>query len=449
MVNLYEYYKRFHHPLVPIIADMELRGVRVDMTHLTSIHKEYKSLLRDLYIQINDTLPRKIAPNNSYDRQWLLYSYKKFTPQLYTDGVRDKEKSETKNPSTSAQAIDLIRETLDESSSDYQLLTLLIHYIHIHKLFTSFIEPLLYEHIEDGVVHANFNQTGTTTGRLSSNSPNLQQVPKRTSEFISKHDIQNIRNCFIARKDHVLVDVDFDQLELKIAAYFSRDPYLLKAIREGKDMHKLGAVAYLGKDYNNISKEDRTLSKTLGFLLLYLGTVKKMVKVTQGKVMDDDGNILTGKALENKCQQMFNNWYDMMSNMIEWRDMTIEEAHKNERVYNAFGRQRFLPSINHEDKWKRSQYERFAVNTPIQSTAVDCCLYSMQRVDSLFNTFTGGILIQIHDSILSEVHKDQLDDYVDKKIEAMETSIDPIDIPLTVEAEIGTQWGAMTVYGEE
>ena len=205
------------------------------------------------------------------------------------------------------------------------------------------------------------------------------------------------------------------QLELKIAAYFSRDPYLLKAIREGKDMHKLGAVAYLQKDYDAITKEDRDLSKTLGFLLLYLGTVHKMVKVTQGKVKDEEGNIIKGQALKKACQQMHDNWYTMMSSMIDWRDTTIQKAHKYEAVFNAFGRRRIMKDINSDDQKIRSMWERIAVNTPIQSTAVDIALYSMQKIHTLFQSHDGYMIMHIHYSIVDEVREDQIDEFIAKK----------------------------------
>lgn len=296
-------------------------------------------------------------------------------------------------------------------------------YRELAKLKSTYIDslpPLIND--ESGKIHTSFNQMVTATGRLSSTNPNLQNIPIRTEEG------REIRKAFIpSSEDMLLLAVDYSQIELRVFAHLSGDEKLKEAFNSGADIHTETAAEVFEVGPDEVSPNLRRHAKVINFGIAYGMS-------SYGLSQDLDIPVEEAQAYIDK-------YFERFSGVKEYMDQTIKKVKECGYAETMFGRRRYIPEINSSNYHRRSFAERTAVNTPIQGTAADIMKKSMLDVyDALKETdFDLNILLQVHDELVFEVNKSDLDEAAKLIKEKMENTAE-LDVPLLVDLQIGENW---------
>jgi DNA polymerase-1 len=270
-------------------------------------------------------------------------------------------------------------------------------------------------------VHTTFNQTGTATGRLSSNNPNLQNIPIRTETG------REIRAAFIAAKGNLLLAADYSQIELRLLAHYSEDPLLTHAFREGHDIHQLTASEVFGVPRDQINAEHRRRAKAVNFGIVYglspFGLAQQL-------------------GIEQKeAKKYIEGYFEKYAGVRKYIDRVIEATRRDGFVRTEFGRRRPIPDINSKNVSMRGFAERTAVNTPLQGTAADLIKLAMIRIDKLLTDkkLKSRMLLQVHDELVFEVPKEEVETMRALIEDAMQ-NVYPLRVPLVVDVGVGKNW---------
>jgi DNA polymerase-1 len=312
-------------------------------------------------------------------------------------------------------------QTLEELAKEHPLPKILLEYRMMTKLRSTYIDALPKLVSEaTGRLHTSFNQTITATGRLSSSDPNLQNIPVRTEEGAK------IRKGFVPRDDeHVLLGADYSQVELRILAHLSKDEKMLEAFQQGEDIHSRTASEVYGVPLDEVTPEMRRMAKTANFAVIYGVSA-------YGLSMQSDMSVAESK-------QFIDTYYARYPGLREFMDNAIEKARKDGYVTTLFGRRRHIPEINSKNRQVRQFAERTAMNTPIQGTAADMIKVAMIEIYGKIKEMRSKMILQVHDELIFDVHKDELEQMKDIVRSTMETSVD-LDVPVKVDMGIGSNW---------
>jgi DNA polymerase-1 len=270
-------------------------------------------------------------------------------------------------------------------------------------------------------VHTTFNQTGTTTGRLSSTNPNLQNIPIRTELG------REIRAAFIAEPGFSLLSADYSQIELRLLAHFSEDPLLTEAFRRGDDIHSLTASQVFGVPPMLIDAEHRRRAKAVNFGIVY-GLSPFGLSQQLG-------------IEQREAKKFIDAYFEKYAGVRRYIARVLDETRREQSVKTLFGRSRPIPDINSKNANMRGFAERTAVNTPLQGTAADLIKIAMIQIDQELRSrkLQSRMLLQVHDELLFEVPADELDLMRQLVREKME-SVHPLSVPLLVELGVGSNW---------
>jgi DNA polymerase-1 len=273
-------------------------------------------------------------------------------------------------------------------------------------------------------LHTSFNQVGTATGRLSSNNPNLQNIPIRTELG------REIRAAFIAEPGNVLLAADYSQIELRLLAHFSEDPLLTKAFLSGGDVHKATASELFGVAVDLVTDAQRAAAKTVNFATIY-GQREFSLAQQLG-------------IPQAEAKRFIADYFAKYSGVREFIDRTVDEARREGRVKTLFGRVRPIPDINSKNFNLRGFAERTAVNTPLQGTAADLIKLAMIRIDRELRerNLHSQMLLQVHDELVFEVPKAEVDILRELVKREMEQAY-ALRVPLVVKIEVGLNWRDM------
>lgn len=390
-------------PISRILGIMERTGIRVDRDVLAELSAEFEEELQELEDQIDEHAGREVNPN----------SPKQLREVLFEDlGLPVKKRTKT-GPSTA-------RSVLEQLSELHPLPDLILEYRSFSKLKGTYVDALPELIREDGRIHTSFNQAATSTGRLSSSEPNLQNIPIRTERG------RRIRKAFVAEEGWSLVAADYSQIELRILAHLSRDPILLEAYREGRDIHNLTAGQVFEVDPEEVSKEQRELGKTINYGVLYGMGSRRLAR---------DFDISQSEASE-----YIDNYFERYEVVDEFFDGLVEEAHEKGYAETMFGRRRYLPGLDGHGG-QQAYAERAAVNTPIQGTAADIIKVAMIELQEEIDReeLPLRMLLQVHDELVFEANTDFVEEGVERIRERMEGVVD-LDVPLVVDVESGENW---------
>jgi len=271
-----------------------------------------------------------------------------------------------------------------------------------------------------GMIHTSFNQAVAATGRLSSNRPNLQNIPIRTVEG------KEIRRAFVPReKDWVILSADYSQIELRILAHISEDEHLVNGFKSGEDVHRQTAARIFDVPLEDVTGVQRDRAKTINYGVIYGMGAQRLAKETG--------------LSQDEARDFIDSYYEVYPGIRDYIDRTVAYAKEHGFVETMLGRRRLLPDINTTDRRNQSMSERLAVNTPIQGTAADLIKVAMIRIDEKLrsNNYRGIMIIQVHDELVF--------DLPESEIEAIQTLVrDEMEhaLELSVPLKVGIGWGS-------
>ncbi len=405
--KLFHVYMGIEMPVSSILFRMERKGILLDSRMLGIQSRELGEKLLDLERRAYDMAGQPFNLNSPKQIQEILFDILKL-PVV--------KKTQTGAPSTD-------EEVLEALALDYPLPKILLEYRGLAKLKSTYTDKLpKMVNPGTGRVHTTYAQAVAVTGRLSSLSPNLQNIPARTEEG------RKIREAIVAPKGHRLVSADYSQIELRIMAHISKDSGLLGAFAKGEDIHRATASEIFGVLPHDVSPEQRRYAKVINFGLIY-------------------GMSVFGLASQlgvdrNSAQVYIDRYFSRYPGVAEYMRKTREEAKKKGYVETVFGRRLWLPEINSSNGARRSAAERAAINAPMQGTAADLIKLAMISVQEWIDSekLSSRLVMQVHDELVLEVPENELE-RVMKKLPELMGNAARLSIPLLVDCGSGYNWG--------
>ncbi|MGL5970066.1 MAG: DNA polymerase I [Kluyvera sp.] len=393
-------------PLVPVLSRIERNGVKINPAVLHAHSQEIAKRLAELEQKAYEIAGEEFNLSSPKQLQTILFE---------KQGIKPLKKTPGGAPSTS-------EEVLEELALDYPLPKVILQYRGLAKLKSTYTDKLpLMINPKTGRVHTSYHQAVTATGRLSSTDPNLQNIPVRSEEG------RRIRQAFIAPEDYVIVSADYSQIELRIMAHLSRDEGLLKAFAEGQDIHRATAAEVFGMPLESVTGEQRRSAKAINFGLIY--------------GMSAFGLARQLNIPRKEAQKYMDLYFERYPGVLDYMERTRAQAKEQGFVATLDGRRLYLPDIKSSNGARRAGAERAAINAPMQGTAADVIKRAMIAVDSWLEGEKPRVrmIMQVHDELVFEVHKDDVDAVTKKVHELMENSTQ-LDVPLLVEVGSGENW---------
>jgi len=406
--GLFKLFEEIEMPLVKVLADMQLTGVRLDVQAL----KESESILYDELKRLDGTLAEAAGhPFNPL-------SPKAVATVLYDELHLDPK---SKQRSTAEEILQQLKGKVSDEKH-VQLIEDILSYRGIKKLLSTYIEALPQEvNSHTGRIHAQFNQTVTSTGRLSSSNPNLQNIPIRDALG------RELRKAFIPDEGELFFSADYSQIELRLMAHLSQDPNMVEAFLEGEDIHAATAAKIYHLPVNEVSKLQRTKAKTANFGIIYGISVFGLASRL---------NIPRSEAKE-----LIDGYFATYPKIKEYMDKSIDIAREKGYVETLFGRKRMLPDIHSANATVRGYAERNAINAPIQGTAADIIKIAMVHIAKRISKeqLHAKLLIQVHDELNFSVPASELHQLQTLVLEEMAAAV-KLTVPLIADCGSGANW---------
>lgn len=398
------------NPLVKVLTAMEFEGIRIDEEFLKHYSKELET-------------EAKKAEENVYEQAGVRFNLS--SPKQLGEVLFDKMKLDEKAKKTKTGQYATGEDVLLKLSSKHQICGDILTYRELTKLKSTYVDALpLMINPKTGRVHTSYAQAVAVTGRLSSNNPNLQNIPIRTDKG------REIRKAFVPRdKDHVLVSADYSQIELRIVAAISSDENMCDAFRSGKDIHTATAAKVFAVDEKDVTKEMRYKAKSVNFGIIY----------GQGAF----GLAENLGISRTEAKEIIDNYKKQFPNIQKYMDDTINFAKENGYVQTLMGRKRWLADINSSNFTVRGFAERNAINSPIQGTAADMIKLAMIKIQREFEAkkFRSKMLLQVHDELVFDVVKDELEKVKPVILDCMQHALAlPNEVPTDAEIGVGENW---------
>ena len=402
-------YRDIEEPMIDVLADIEMAGVRIDTKILSDYGKELSGQLLNLENKI------RVACS---DPTLNVNSAKQLGEALF-----GKMKIDPKPKMTKTKQYRTDEEYLQSLTDRNPVIKMILEYRGIKKLLSTYIEALpLLVNSTTGRVHTSYNQAVTATGRLSSSNPNLQNIPIRDEQG------REIRKAFVpADDDHLLFSADYSQVELRLMAHLSDDKHLLDAFRAGEDIHAATASRLFGVPLPEVTQEQRRKAKTANFGIIY-GISAFGLGQRLNIPRTEAGEIITG-------------YFRSYPGVKAYMERVIAEAREKGYVTTLFGRKRFLPDIRSANANVRGLAERNAINAPIQGSAADIMKLAMIAVHREFARLglRSKVILQVHDELVVDMYKPEQEQVTKIVVKAMEEAV-KLKIDLTVDYGIGTNW---------
>ena len=407
--ELKDLYLKVEEPLINVLTEVEYNGVRVDGEFLNNYSKELEAKIRDeekaIYelagVNFNIASPRQVG-EVLFDKLKIPYRWRKTATGQYSTDV----------------------EKLNELSVDNEIVSKILTFRMYSKLKSTYVDALpLMINPRTGRVHSNFNQARAATGRLSSENPNLQNIP-------IKHEAgREVRKAFVPRDDdHILLAADYSQIELRLIAEISKDEFMLEAFNAGRDFHRATAAKVYDVDFDAVTPEQRRNAKTVNFSIIYGAGATNLSKQLGIK--------------RSEAKELIDNYFSQFQGLKNYMHDTIEFAREHGYVKTLVGRKRILRDINSRNGLARSNAERMAINTPIQGSAADMIKLAMIDVHNAMQKgeFKSKMILQVHDELVFDIYKPELDDMTNLIVENMKNALPELSVPILVEPGTGSNW---------
>ena len=408
--------------LAPVLSRMERNGVQLDKDLLArmsvEMHKNLDQMTQEIYDEAG------AAAGMDEPLVFNLNSPKQLGEVLFERlGLPTRRRTQT-GYSTDASVLEWLVE--ERGAARAYRFERILEYRELSKLVSTYVDSLPKEvYTGTGRIHTSFNQTGSVTGRIASQDPNLQNIPVRTESG------RRIREAFIAGDGATLVSADYSQVELRVLAHLSDDAGLKSAFNAGEDIHSSTASQVLGIAPDDVTSEHRRVAKAVNFGIVY--------------GMGGFG-LSTRLEIERKEADAFITAYFERFPMVrDYMDKTIEGARENGYVQTLLGRRRYMPEITASDHNVRAEAERMAINMPVQGTAAEIIKLAMLRMQERLDEsgMRTLMLLQIHDELLFETPEEERDALTAIVDEVMPSVMPTLDVPLVVDVKSGPSWGTM------
>ena len=400
-------YDQIEEPLIGVLSRMELAGVKVDLGSLRDFAESLRKRMYEREAEVRE-LAGEPGLNVASPKQIgeVIFEKMKLDP-----GAKRRK---------GAWPTD--EETLSALAHRSPIIDAILDYRGLRKLLSTYIEPFAGYIAADGRVHTTFNQALTSTGRLSSSNPNLQNIPIRTEQG------REIRKAFVAEgEDSVMMSADYSQIELRVMAHLSGDEHLCAAFREGRDVHAATAAKIFGVPVEEVTSDQRRMAKTANFGIMYgissFGLAQRL------------------GTSRSEAKELIDGYFASFPAIRDFIATTLDSARRNRYTETLFGRRRYIPDIESHNANLRALAERNAVNAPIQGTAADIIKIAMIRVDKCLREegLKARMVLQIHDELLLEVPVTEIDAVREILVREME-NVMQLSVPLTVECNYGKTW---------
>jgi DNA polymerase-1 len=392
-------------PLIPVLQKMEQKGIKIDTRRFSELSKNMTQELAEIERKIFEIVGHELNLNSPMQLSEVLFEELK----LPTAGIKKKQRAYSTG----------VKE-LEKLHDQHPIIPLVEHYREISKLLNTYIDALPKLADEAGRIHTTFTQNVTSTGRLSSVNPNLQNIPVRTETG------KQIRSCFVAGSGAVFVSADYSQFELRLAAALSGDQKLTEDFNSGIDVHTKTASDVFKVPIEEVSSEQRRAAKVINFGVLY-GMSPNGLSAATGMERAEAAKFIEG-------------YFELRKPIKDFMEQTLERAKTDGFVETFFGRRRPTPDLNSPIFVVREGAKRASVNMPIQGTEADLMKRAMIRLDVKLEGL-GDMLLQIHDSIMVECKRDNAVKVSEILKETMENIAPELPIKLAVDVKMGDNWG--------
>ncbi len=405
-------FREIEMPLVEVLDAMESEGVTLDTDALATLSRDLHAQAEDLARQIYDLAGHPFSINSPKQVADVLFNEIGLQPQGKTaSGAAGKNQNSTKS------------EVLEELSLVHPLPKRILEYRHLDKLLSTYVDALpQMVNPRTGRVHTSFNQFIAATGRLSSSSPNLQNIPARGP--LAK----TIRRAFVPNgPDQVLLAADYSQIELRVMAHLSNDPGLIRAFVEGADIHMQTATRIFDTVPDLVTSDMRSQAKVVNFGVLYGMSAHRLSRELA--------------ISRPQAQKFIDEYFEAYPGVRTWSESLIEEAKRTGYVKTLSGRRRNVPNLNVRNKNEQANAARMAVNTPVQGTAADLIKIAMVRLHREMRRLgvRARMVLQVHDELVFSVPREEVDAFEPVVREIMENAL-PLQVPLVVDVQVGKDW---------
>jgi DNA polymerase-1 len=401
-------------PLTPVLAEMEMEGVLLDLPFFKEMSNELAKRLAEIERQIFAMVGKTFNVNSTQQLSDVLFNTLGLQPPDPTN------KTASGHYSTAAGVLELLK-------GKHPVVDLVLEHRELSKLKSTYLDALPPAVDANGRVHTSYSQVGAVTGRLSSNNPNLQNIPIRTETG------RKVRNGFIAGQGNVLLSVDYSQIELRIVAHMAQDDAMLAAFRAGEDIHATTAAAIYGVSPEAVTKEMRRHAKAINFGLIYGMSAFGLTRSTELTLAEAEAFVKT--------------YFEKFPGVKKYLDGIRKQAAEQGYVETLLGRRRYFPALQgRQNVQMKNREEREAINAPIQGTAADIMKIAMLKIPPALKEagLKAKMLLQVHDELVLECPQEELKKTARVVQETMANAY-PLSIPLSTEARYGKNWGEMKV----
>ncbi|MCQ0110360.1 DNA polymerase I [Zhouia amylolytica] len=406
--NAKQLYEEIEAPLVSVLAAMEIEGINLDIDYLKSLSgtlvKDIERLEKNIFEQAGE--------------EFNIASPKQLGPILF-----DKLKLVDKPKKTKTGQYSTAEDVLSYLAKDHQIVADILEWRQLRKLQSTYVDALPNEvHPKTGRVHTVYSQAVAATGRLSSNNPNLQNIPIRTERG------RQVRKAFIPRnEDYVLLAADYSQIELRVIAALSEEDTMIKAFQEGEDIHASTASQVFNVPIEEVTREQRSNAKTVNFGIIYGVSAFGLSNQTT--------------LSRSEAKELIDTYYETYPKLRAYINNQIHFAQDHGYVETILGRRRYLADINSRNQVVRGAAERNAVNAPIQGSAADIIKIAMINIQKklLAGNYKTKMLLQVHDELVFDAHKEELETIKELIKSEMENAY-KLSVPLDVELGVGNDW---------
>ncbi len=403
-------------PLVPVLAAMERRGIRLDVGLLEELGASMDAQIEELTFRVQEYAGENFNLNST-----------KVLGEVLFEKLRIQDEAGVKKPKRTKTGWATDHETLESKYGEVPIVEALLQYRAVAKLKSTYVDALpRYVNADTGRVHCSFSQVSAATGRLASSDPNLQNIPVRTEQG------RELRKAFVphepdGRGEWCLLAADYSQIELRVLAHLSGDEHMRRAFEEGRDIHAATATRIFGVLPDLITREMRSQAKVINFGLMYGMGPQRLARET-------------GLSL-SEAKKFIERYFASFPTVRGWMDRLLEDARENGYVETLLGRRRRIAGIDSRDSRMRAFSENAAINTPVQGSAADIIKRAMIDLEAALedSKLAGRMLLQVHDELVLECPERELDDTRDLVRRCMEQAV-VLDVPLKVDFGHGANW---------